>query len=67
MMPKLKTHKGTAHRFSVTGSGKLMRTKHGKSHLRRNRSARAARQYDEMLSVSRADRERVKKLLPYGA
>jgi len=66
-MPKLKTHKGTARRFSVTGSGKLMRTKHGKSHLRRNRSKRAARQYDEMLSVARVDVERVKKLLPYGA
>jgi large subunit ribosomal protein L35 len=65
-MPKIKTHKGTAHRFSVTGSGKLMRTKHGKSHLRRNKSARAARQFDEMLSVARADRERVRKLLPYG-
>lgn len=66
-MPKMKTHKGTARRFSVTGSGKLMRTKHGKSHLRRNRSKRAARQYDEMLSVARVDVERVKKLLPYGA
>ena len=66
-MPKMKTHKGTANRFSITGSGKLMRTKHGKSHLRRNRSARAARQYDEMLSVARADRERIKKLLPYSA
>ena len=66
-MPKMKTHKGTANRFSITGSGKLMRTKHGKSHLRRNRSARAASQYDEMLSVARADRERIKKLLPYGA
>ena len=66
-MPKMKTHKGTAHRFSVTGSGKLMRTKHGKSHLRRNKSKRSARQFDEMLLVARADRERVKKLLPYGA
>jgi large subunit ribosomal protein L35 len=67
LMPKLKTHKGTARRFSVTGSGKLLRTKHGKSHLRRNKSKRAARQYDEMLSVARPDRERVKKLIPYGA
>ena len=66
-MPKLKTHKGTAHRFHVTGSGKLMRTKHGKSHLRRNRSARARRQYDDLLSVARADRERIRKLIPYGA
>lgn len=66
-MPKLKTHKGTAQRFHVTGSGKLVRTKHGKSHLRRNRSARARRQYDEMLPVARADQERIKKLIPYGA
>jgi large subunit ribosomal protein L35 len=65
-MPKMKTHKGTAHRFHVTGSGKLMRTKHGKSHLRRNRSNRARRQYDDLLSVAPADRERIKKLLPYG-
>lgn len=66
-MPKLKTHKGTANRFHVTGTGKLMRTKHGKSHLRRNRSARARRQYDDLLSVATADRERVRKLIPYGA
>ena len=26
-MPKLKTHKATAKRFKLTGSGKLMRTK----------------------------------------
>jgi large subunit ribosomal protein L35 len=66
-MPKMKTHKGTAHRFHVTGTGKLMRTKHGKSHLRRNRSNRARRQYDDLLPVAPADRERIKKLLPYGA
>jgi len=66
-MPKLKTHKGTAHRFHITGSGKLLRTKHGKSHLRRNRSARARRQYDDLLPVAAPDRERVRKLIPYGA
>jgi len=66
-MPKLKTHKSTAQRFHITGSGKLMRTKHGKSHLRRNRSARARRQYDDLLPVAKPDRERVRKLIPYGA
>ena len=36
-MPKLKTHKSTSKRFRVTqgGKGKFMRTKLGKSHLRR--------------------------------
>ena len=64
-MPKLKTHKATARRIQVSGNGKLMRTRHGKSHLRRNRSKRAKREYDEMFSVSRADAPRVRKLIPY--
>ncbi len=64
-MPKLKTHKATARRFQVSGNGKLMRTRHGKSHLRRNRSARAKREYDEMFAVQKADQPRIRKLIPY--
>lgn len=64
-MPKLKTHKATARRFQVSGNGKLMRTRQGKSHLRRNRSKRAKREYDEMFVVAKADVKRVKKLIPY--
>jgi len=36
-MPKLKTHKGTAKRFRLTKTGKLMRLKAGRSHLRRKK------------------------------
>jgi large subunit ribosomal protein L35 len=64
-MPKLKTHKAAARRFEYTGSGKLVRTRHGKSHLRRNRSPRAAREYDEMMPVVAADLKRIRRLLPY--
>ncbi len=64
-MPKLKTHKGAKSRFRVTGSGKLMRTKIGKSHLRRKKPSRTKRLYDEMIPVSPKDRRRVKRLLPY--
>ena len=32
-MPKMKTHSGTAKRFRVTGSGKIMRAKAYKSHI----------------------------------
>ena len=64
-MPKLKTHKGTARRMQYSGSGKLMRTRQGKSHLRRNRSKRAARDYDEMFVVAKADVARLKRLMPY--
>ena len=65
-MPKIKTHKGARSRFHITGSGKIMRTKGGKSHLRRRKPERTKRLYDEMLSVSSSDRARVKRLLPYG-
>jgi len=65
-MPKIKTHKGAKSRFHVTGSGKLMRTKGGKSHLRRRKSKQAKRLYDEMILVSPSDKARIKRLLPYG-
>ena len=65
-MPKLKTHKGTARRMQFSGSGKLMRTRQGKSHLRRNRSKRASGEYDEMFVVAKADVARLKRLMPYG-
>ena len=32
-MPKLKTHKGTAKRIKVTGSGKLVRERAYKNHI----------------------------------
>ena len=48
---KLKTHKATSKRFRLTGSGKLVRTKGGKSHLRRNTSKRSKAQLSEMQDV----------------
>jgi large subunit ribosomal protein L35 len=63
---KLKTHKATAKRFKVTGTGKLMRTKGGKSHLRRNSSKRTKRQWDKTLEVtSSGQAKRIKRLAPY--
>ena len=64
-MPKLKTHKGARSRFHITGNGKLMRTKCGKSHLRRKKASRTKRLYDETIPVSSADNKRVRRLLPY--
>jgi large subunit ribosomal protein L35 len=62
---KLKTHKATSKRFRLTGSGKLMRTKGGKSHLRRNTSKRSKAQLSEMQDVKgRKIIKRVKRLAP---
>jgi large subunit ribosomal protein L35 len=65
-MPKLKTHKGAKSRFNITGSGKLMRAKGMKSHLRRRKSKRTKRLFDEMIPVHASDRQKMKRLLPYG-
>ena len=48
---KLKTHKATSKRFRLTGSGMLVRTKGGKSHLRRRTSKRTKALLSEMIPV----------------
>ena len=65
-MPKLRTHKGAQSRFHITGSGKIMRVKGGKSHLRRKKPARTRRLYDETIDVHQVDTPRLKRLMPYG-
>lgn len=62
---KIKTHKATAKRFRVTGSGKIVRTKGGKSHFRRRTSKRTKRQFDEMIPVKgRGIKKRINRLAP---
>jgi large subunit ribosomal protein L35 len=62
---KLKTHKATSKRFRLTGSGLLVRTKGGKSHLRRRTSKRSKAQLTEMHTVKGSKIiKRVKRLAP---
>jgi len=63
---KMKTHKATSKRFRLTGSGVLVRTKGGKSHLRRRTSERTKTLLSEMLPVKgKGIVQRVKRLAPY--
>ena len=62
---KLKTHKATSKRFRLTGSGKLMLTKGGKSHMRRRTSKRTKALLSEMQPVKgSAIIKNVKRLAP---
>jgi large subunit ribosomal protein L35 len=65
-MPKMKTHKGAARRFKVTGTGLIMRPKGMKSHFRRRKSPRVLRALDRMTPLDSTLKRRVQKLLPYG-
>lgn len=62
-MPKLKTHKATAKRFKITGSGRLRRRKAGSSHLRRKKSKRAKRELRGTTGVNPSDVKRIERLL----
>lgn len=62
-MPKLKTHKGTAKRFKVTGRRKLRRLRQQRSHLRRTKSKRVRRSFDKDHPVSGADCKWIRRLL----
>ena len=52
---KLKTHKATSKRFGITGTGKIVRTKGGKAHLRRKRSDRVTALFGEMVPGQRQE------------
>jgi len=62
---KLKTHKATAKRFRVTGTGKVMRTKGGKSHFRRRKSTRVLQSLDKKIPVNATIAKRINALAPY--
>jgi large subunit ribosomal protein L35 len=63
---KLKTHKATAKRFRVTGSGKVVRTNVGKSHFRRRKSTRVKNKIKRMTVVASSNQaKRIKALAPY--
>lgn len=63
---KMKTHKATSKRFKMSGSGKILRTKIGKGHLRRRTPDRTKRLFERMIPVkTRAIRKKVRRLAPY--
>ena len=63
-MPKVKTHKGAAKRFKVTGSGKVRRYKAYKSHILTKKTAKRKRRLRQAgIGATTGDTKRVKRLL----
>ena len=62
-MPKMKTHRGAAKRFKVTGSGKIMRRKAYRAHILEKKSSVRTRRLAGETEVTGGDRDRMKKLL----
>ncbi|MFZ3136319.1 MAG: 50S ribosomal protein L35 [Thermodesulfovibrionales bacterium] len=64
-MPKLKTHRGAAKRFKVTGTGKIKRYSGYKSHLLTGKSAKRTRRLRQACLVSEKQCVSIKRLIPY--
>lgn len=62
-MPKQKTHKGTAKRFKISGSGKILRQSANRRHLLEHKPSRRTRRLDGTKVVAQADVSRIKRLL----
>ena len=64
-MPKMKSHSGSAKRFSRTGTGKLKRNKSNRQHIKTKMTTKRKRQLRSSDLVSADDMPRVRRLLPY--
>jgi large subunit ribosomal protein L35 len=62
-MPKMKTHRGAAKRFKVTGSGKIMRRKAYRAHILEKKPSKRTRRLAGETEVTGGDREHVKRQL----
>ena len=65
-MPKMKSHRGAAKRFRVSGSGRVRRPKAGGNHGLINKSRKRRRRLCQNDMVPDTLEKKIKRLLPYG-
>lgn len=64
-MPKMKTHRGAAKRFKLTGTGKVKRNKAYRRHILTKKSPKTKRNLRHAGIMDPSDAKVMKKLLPY--
>ena len=64
-MPKMKSSRGAMKRFKVTASGKVKRSRGGKSHLLSSKSKKRKRRLRHPTLVSAKETKTIRKLIPY--
>lgn len=64
-MPKMKSHRGAAKRFKLTGTGKIRRRKQNRSHLLEKKSSKRTRSLGRPAEVVGGDRKHVEKMLAH--
>lgn len=64
-MPKMKTNRSAAKRFSVTGTGKIKRNKGGKSHINVKKSSKRMRRLLSPDFMEGKAAARIRTYVPY--
>jgi large subunit ribosomal protein L35 len=64
-MPKIKTNRGAAKRFKVTGTGKIKRKKAFLRHILTSKTTKSKRRLRKSTLVSEPEAKQIKKLIPY--
>ncbi|HAR97479.1 MAG TPA: 50S ribosomal protein L35 [Syntrophus sp. (in: bacteria)] len=64
-MPKFKTHRGAAKRFSLTGTGKIKRNKAFHRHILTSKDRKRKRNLRKGAIVDAANARAIRKLIPY--
>jgi large subunit ribosomal protein L35 len=65
-MPKMKSKRSAAKRFTFTGTGKVRRRKAYRSHILTKKSAKRKRNLRKSTIMEPQDAAHVKQMLPYG-
>jgi len=66
-MPKMKSNRAAARRFSFTASGLVKRAKAGARHILTKKSSKRKRRLAQNGVLGDCDAGHVRKMLPYGA
>jgi large subunit ribosomal protein L35 len=64
-MPKMKTNRGAAKRFKLTGSGKIKRNKAFSSHILTKKSTKRKRSLRQSDIVDATNYKGIRRILPY--
>lgn len=62
-MPKIKTHRGAAKRFKLTGGGKIKRNRAYKSHIMTGKSSKRTRRLRTSTTVSKSQHSKIRILI----
>lgn len=64
-MPKIKTHKATAKRYTITKKGKVKQRKAGQDHFNARESGKTKRNKRRDINTEKSLQNTIKTLMPY--